>query len=365
MFTTHRFATTLLAFALAVPAAVVAQNACTEGRVAGNLGITGIRCRDCTFSTSDGAVVHARFGTEPEITAVARSSVLRPGDILVAVNGDLITTREGAARLYELLPDRPVTLRVRRDGELREIRATPWATCIDLRPAPPAPRAPEAPSPEPPLPPLPAEPAAPVQPAPPAPPATSPILPRARLGFAFECDGCTYDSRDGLWRFREYPTVYGVEPGSGAPGGLQPGDELRAVNGADLLKVEGSRAFSAIEPGDRVRWTVARDGRSVEVTTRASRKEPMPEASVSPLPSRAEGRGTVVEAPGRAGQLRYAGTIGPAQVEVRGQPVTVSRDGDVLIIRTSGNEIRILLDGAGRGVQVSPTAPGAAGEGGA
>ncbi len=43
------------------------------------------------------------------------------GDVLVAVDGQLITTRDGSARFSALPPDRAARLRIRRDGRLMEL----------------------------------------------------------------------------------------------------------------------------------------------------------------------------------------------------------------------------------------------------
>jgi hypothetical protein len=302
-------------------------------------------------------MLEARFDTEPEILAVRAGSPLRPGDVLVAAEGELITTRAGARRLLALDPEREITLRIRRDGAERDVRVRAQAVC-----APPeAPQAPLPPaalaSPEATLPPDPVLPA--LAPEAPSPPAVSEMRPEARLGFGFECDRCSYSVSRRAWSFQLHPRVRGVEPGGPADERLRPGDELRAVNGADLTSEAGGRAFSDIRPGNEVRWTVRRDGRTVEVVTRAESKSsdlvpaavaapgatPLPARGVASVPGRATLAGEVTAV--ARGVLRYAGGVGPAQVEVRGEPVTVVREGNVLVVRTRDNEIRIVVGGGG------------------
>jgi hypothetical protein len=366
---------------------------CTEGRMLGSLGITGLECTNCSFSSTRGVIVRARFDTEPVIIGVNEESALRVGDVLIAVDGDLITTRAGADRLASVGPNASVRLRVRRDGTEREVRVRAIPSCVRaaMREPPSPPRAPRALDPLPPttpgapisapLPPVasgtPSVPTPPLPALAPMPPSMSDIRPDARLGFGFECGPCSYSSAGATWSFETYPTVFRLEPGGPADGLLQPGDELRAVNGADLLTEAGGRAFSAIRPGGEIRWTIARDGRVREVVTRAEPKardlvpaavaaprapEPAGARSASSSARRAEEEALAAAAAGEATAalrsarlLRYAGGIGPAQVEVRGEAVTVTREGNVLIVRTRGNEIRIVVDEGGGGV--NPPAP--------
>jgi hypothetical protein len=333
-----------------------AAEPCTEGRVLGSLGITGIRCDHCSFSSSNGILLEARFDTEPEILQVQPGSGLRAGDVLVAADGELITTRAGVRRLLALEPERELTLRVRRDGVERDVRVRALAACVPPE-APATPLPPGAPTAA--AAPLPLDPpATPLPDVAPSPPVVSEMRPDARLGFGFECDRCSYAGSSRLWSFERHPRVRGVEPGGPADGRLRPGDELRAVNGADLTTEAGGRAFSGIRPGGDVRWTVRRDGRTLDVVTQAEHKagDLVPAAlatTVAPaLPALAgsavAAASTAVAAVGSSRSvLRYAGGVGPAQVEVRGEPVTVLREGNVLVVRTRGNEIRIVVEGGG------------------
>src|SRR5687768_13525048 len=67
---------------------------CEASAQVGWLGISGLECSNCTMSSE-----RMSFSTEPRITAVATGSpaanVLRPGDVILSVNGSLITTTEG------------------------------------------------------------------------------------------------------------------------------------------------------------------------------------------------------------------------------------------------------------------------------
>lgn len=336
----------------------------------GSLGITGIACDRCQFFTN-GKVHRAVFWTEPTILDLDGSNpaaaVLRKGDVLVAVDGQLITTRDGSARFSALPPDRAARLRIRRDGRLMELSVPVAAACpstkgaeapvvagrgVPVPPPPPvrvvAPSAPAAPAAPtgvteavPPAPPVavasPTLPRAAVPPLPP--PAPEQMEPRASLGFGFQCGPCRYGwdeaSRHGLWSFSEPPEVMGIdEEKDGRTADLKVGDRLLALDGVSLTSEEGGRRFSRIRPGDTLRWTVERDGRRIDVTTRAVERAPAERVARA-----------AVEA--TAAPLRFSGMVGDAAVEVRGGRVNVieSEDGKLVIIRTGDAEIRIRVPG--------------------
>lgn len=315
------------------------------------LGIGRISCTACSIGWGRNTEPSASFGVEPEIgptdPSVAGGDAVRSGDRLVAVDGALITTAAGVANLLGVRPGRSVVLRVRRDGRTRDLRVVAGDPC-DVEP-PPLP----SPAPEAPVPPL-AEPALePLPPAPlpsplPAPTPPSDLPPRARLGFAFSCSECGV--REGRWYFSAPPTVTGVEPDSPAwAAGFRPGDEIVTVEGRALTSGAGQRAFGAITPGDRVRWQVRRDGALRDLVLTAEPKPARPVPAPRPeSPPRAVATGI-----GRAGEvadvLRYQGSVGDVDVEVRGAPVTVSvveEDGEI-VIRTSDTIIRLRRAGGG------------------
>jgi hypothetical protein len=334
----------------------------------GSLGITGISCDRCQFFTN-GKVHRAVFWTEPTILDLDASnpaaSVLRKGDVLVAVDGQLITTRDGSARFSALPPDRPTRLRIRRDGQLVDLSVPVAAACPSTKeadapvvagrgvpvPPPPPVRVAEPGAPTPPAvvtekvaPPAPAKVREPVPAGravlPPLPPAPARMAPQASLGFGFRCSECVYregeGDRLGTWTFPEPPEVVGIDPEKdGRAAGLKAGDRLVRLDGIPLTTDEGARRFSDIRPGDALRWTVERDGREMTVTTRAAERAP-----AARVPR------TVVEDPSTA-PLRFSGMVGDASVEVRGGRVNVieTEDGRMVIIRTGDAEIRIRVPG--------------------
>ncbi|HSR54303.1 MAG TPA: PDZ domain-containing protein [Acidobacteriota bacterium] len=331
-------------------------------------GVISLEADSIRISTYDGPDGRRQrdiwFGQEPIVGSVAKDSPawgkLRAGDIIVAVNGRFITTREAGTALVHPQSDETLTLRLRRRGREMEVALTPRMVCPDqvevpiarlAAPPPPAPPAPPAPpsSPTPPsppempsqAPPAPPRPSVvelpPVPPAPPAPPAV-PSPPRppvlARMGFGFECEDCSLSTNNGVSRFRfgQHPRIYSVEPGGpAAQAGLRRGDVVLAVDGHDLTSQEGAERFAQVQPGQTVTLRYRRGDQtsSVELTA----QEP---------PSRYVGPAEI----DRAERLRFAGTIGNVDVEVRGiRPVTVTsaEDEGVLIIRTQDSTIRITL----------------------
>lgn len=331
----------------AAPAA--AQRTCDES--AGTLGIQGMRCEGCTFSMSNDGITEARFRTEPQILAVTRGFTrgdrLRAGDRIVAINGALITTREGSDRLVGLQANQTVNVRVRRDGRTEELRMVAGSACelhrriqdseveleiMDEADLPPGWAAVEVPAPPPadaPLPPAPAMPAIPAMP---------PMPPNGYLGFGIKCGPCGL--RDGVRFFDANPPVVTnvVEGGPADEAGLEPDDVILAVDGLDITSDEGGRRFSELEPGDRMELTVRRgDARrtvTLDVGERVVRRGAvgvMPAPAARPVSNR----------------MRFEGSLGDVSIQVRGAPVTVTRDeaSGEIVIHTGENVIRLTRPG--------------------
>jgi hypothetical protein len=379
----------------------------------GDLGIAALDC-DCTYSgrsvTSDGRVARVRrwaFRSEPQVGGIRAGGPaagrLREGDVITAIDGVLITTREGARRFINVAPGSPAVLTVRRDGREIPVRIVADAVCPDdalapaglfvMTPAPPGtPAPPAAPETEaaPEVPQTPEPPEAPeASQAPEAPrrvqsaarlpkPAipTEEALPRGWSGFGLTCRNC--GGRPGeegaapVWEFGTLPTIYFIDPGSpAARAGMQIGDVLTELDGVSLLTEEGGRRFGALQPGQSVRWTIRRGGRViklVEVTEprRGEAEIPLTELKdklrdlserlrelsehrdaermsleMQRLAREMERSGPQMTRVARA-RLRYAGAVGSSEVEVRGlENVVVDDNGDEIVITTPDATIRI------------------------
>lgn len=196
-----------------------------------------------------------RFDSEPRISGVRADGPaaerLRDGDVLVAVDGQPITTPEGARRYSEIRAGAPVRLSVRRADQVQDVTLTADELCIPHPPAPPAPPAP---------------------PPPPAPPADE-LMPEGWFGFRISCQNCGDHDGTGAFRFREPPVIASVEPNSpAARAGLRVGDRLTHVDGVPLTSATGWPQWSAIRPGQQVQLTYTRGGQPHQIMISAQRR---------------------------------------------------------------------------------------------
>ncbi|HET7461682.1 MAG TPA: PDZ domain-containing protein [Longimicrobium sp.] len=352
-----------------VPAATTAgaQGACgrDEGIVIPDLGWNDVSCSHCMIEYSP-AHRRYRFGTEPRLGGIhgPGEGRLREGDVLVALDGQLITTDRAGDRLANIRRGERVRVTVRRGGQVRDVDVVAGERCIrpPVPPTPPrAPRAPGAPTPPrapgapvPPQPPAPGRlpvppqpgvppaaprapgaPVPPLPPLPPLPPSPPDILPEGWFGFGIRCDECGIRKHgdDVRMFFGEAPTVESVEPGSpAARAGLRRGDQLVAVDGAALTTAAGAQRFQAIRPGQTVTWTYRRGSGTYTARAAAGRRPDRPTAPRAPRAADAASQ-----------QLRFSGAVGSSDVEVRGAPVTIVKDERTgeLVIRSHDLVVRV------------------------
>lgn len=361
----------MAAVLVALPGTAPGQTCGRNGITVPDLGFSEMGCEHCTINLTPRRLYY-RFGTEPRlggITSVAEGR-LREGDVLVAVDGKLITTEDAATRIATVRRGERVRLTVRRGNRSEDVTVTARQQCMEppvpptpplppRAPAPPRPptpghapqppqppRAPAAPGyapmpPQPPQAPLPPQaPAAPLPPLPPPPPA---ILPEGWFGFGISCDDCGFRGRGSnrTMFFGEPPVVENVEAGSpAARAGIRRGDRLTHVDGVSLTTAAGAQRFARIRPGQSVSWTYRRGSAAHSVRATASRRPDMPALPATPAAPRAP------RSPMAAQQVRYSGAVGNTDVEVRGAPVTITRDertGET-VIRSHDLTVRIRPD---------------------
>jgi PDZ domain len=337
------------ALLLVLPASAAAQQRTCgpEGRgyVVPDLGWTDWSCDHCSINLANGVLSYT-FRSEPRIRGIQGPGEgrLRENDVLVAVDGELITA-SGARRLAAMQRGEEVRLTVRRDGRTRDVGVRAGERCMvtPRAPRPPAPpraphaaappavprpphgertpgappRAPQAPRPVEPH--RPATPRAPLPPEAPVPPAPPEFLPDGWFGFGISCDECGFRSTThgdpGDFFFGSAPVVESVEPGTpAAAAGLRRGDRLTHVDGMALTTRQGAARFGSIQPGETVTWTYTRGGRQSTVRATAARRPDARRAGSAP------------RAPEAARRLRWSGEVDGTRVEVRGAPVTVTRD---------------------------------------
>lgn len=319
-----------------------AEAPCPAERQEGWIGISGLTCSRCVIQRLGATETEWSFATEPEITRVDSGSPaagsLRAGDLLVGIDGHLITSREGGRRFGRVRPGERVSIRFRRDGQVRSTTLTATGRCRPGR-LPETPGAPPLPEvdnvldrlPRPPQ--QPGRAPTPERPSLEAPPAPRLPSPGAYLGLGFRCSDCRARTRGDrvFWFFSEPPEVLSVEPGGPADrAGLRAGDRIQSVDGVAIDTPEGGEAFGRMVPGQVVLLTVSRaDGSRANVPLTPEEPQAGSRAPAA-LPSPAD-------------VVRYEGVVGPARVTVTGGPVSVvSEEGSgLVVIRTSENEIRI------------------------
>ena len=104
----------------------------------GELGIGELRCSSgrCLRGWAfQGGRLITTFTTEPSVHALKppADGVLEEGDVIVSVDGKLSTTAEASRRLRLLEPGDRVRLRIRRDGEQKDVTITAIPTCDFIR----------------------------------------------------------------------------------------------------------------------------------------------------------------------------------------------------------------------------------------
>ena len=317
-----------------LPAQALSDTCDADERV-GSLGITGVRCERCSFYTN-GRAQAGVFYTEPIIQALnpamAASEVLRVGDVLVAIDDELITTTAGSERFTAPPSSGTVRVAIRRAGRLTHLD-------VPVSPSCPVPADALADAPE--------RSGVQVRPRGVVDGRTlraDTLLERAALGFDLECAECRYDAEADTWIFEEDPQVGSVPMGSIAheQWHMPSGVFLRALDGVPLTTEEGGRRFTEIEAGDRLRWTIFQYGRQREIETVALYR------SDDPAGREVARTGDPVS---DAMRLVFSGDAGPAHVEVRygdgvrsGLVIEPGRDDQEVVIRMGDREIRVRVD---------------------
>jgi hypothetical protein len=139
-----RAVVSIVVLALTLPGRALAQdgrNACPAGERVPALGVDRLICigGSCSINVDTDEGVEHRFSTEPRVDAVsgAARGVLKPGDVVVAIDGLPITTREGGRRFANPLPGEPARLTVRRGGKEIALAIVPEPGCrtgaLDVR----------------------------------------------------------------------------------------------------------------------------------------------------------------------------------------------------------------------------------------
>ena len=113
---------------------LAAQSRCGgSGQSYGDLGIGLYQCvrADCLIAGRNTQDAVDLFNVEPALWQIkgAAKGLIRDGDLLVAIDGNPITTRAAGTRLATIRPDEHAKLRVRRDGREHFVQLTAFASC--------------------------------------------------------------------------------------------------------------------------------------------------------------------------------------------------------------------------------------------
>jgi hypothetical protein len=113
---------------------------CPSGQApSGDLGYAGTECHGCVISGKhERGKPDIEFDSEPIISDIRKdgpaAGKLEEQDVLVAIDGQPITTRAAAIQLSWLEPDKPVRLTVRRNGLPTDVEIVPVARCRKVTP---------------------------------------------------------------------------------------------------------------------------------------------------------------------------------------------------------------------------------------
>lgn len=228
---------------------------CSQSDQVGDLGFNGLECVRCTITGKHVAgKADITFDTEPVLSSIVRGGPadgkLEERDVLVALDGQLITTSAAAVHYSWLEVGKPVRVTVRRAGILKEIDITPRGRCRPL---------------------------------------TQDFFPTFRttskdmklfpltnlkargwlgVGLSLPLGGVEWTTPIS---FATFPEVADVTPDSpAAKAGVRKGDVLIAINGVSLRTRDGTTLFRTVQPGQQVTLLVIRDASALTLTITAT-----------------------------------------------------------------------------------------------
>jgi len=229
--------------------------------------------------TKNGLVLS--FKSEPRITEVdpdgPATGILQRGDIIVAIGGRLITTRQAGIDFTNLVAGEPVELVIRRRRRVHTVTIVPTTVAADDSIQVHLPFVLENRIPGDLIDSIMAhvqgESTGGVFDLPVGLEGFGPEPGRTLLGMVLRLRGASFRDKDGTrnWDFDRPPLVVSIQKGGPADvGGLLPGDLLTHIDGVRLDRAAGGKMFSAVRPGQKVVWTVDRSGERLKIETTAA-----------------------------------------------------------------------------------------------
>jgi hypothetical protein len=322
------------------------------------LGITSLEC-NCSFTLGKDERLWL-FHAEPKIRGVDRDGpshgILKKGNVIVSIDDMLITTRKAGIRFANLAAGEPIRLTVRHRGRTRSVTIVPRpipevevpveftfhrsGDSSDMKIELQEPASSELarsieqlskhaakigetvrriglPNPD---------------------MDFTASMPRGWMGFGLLFSGSIREKdtdKPAEWRFNDPPSIKSIQPGSPAEeAGFEVDDVLLEIDGLKLDSGKGGDRFSRMEPGQTVEWKVRRGEKTFNVKTKAAER---------PRPERAEAPSLPPE-PDAQWPLRYTGTLGGTEIEVRGgKSVRVETDEEKgeIVIRSGDSVVRL------------------------
>ena len=237
---------------------LVAQQTCAAGQSWSWVGVDVFHCPggSCAFLNPAAGAPAFEFTTEPWLRAIDErgpaAGLLLDGDVLVAVNGFLITSVRGGEQLARLAARTPAHLTIRRGDRLHAIDVTPEARCS----------------------------------APTLVHGNAVVRGLARtddvrhvggrnltshdlgLGLGLRCANCDVRHSEGApYVPVDFPRVIAViDDGAAARAGVREGDLIARVNGEDIRTPAGITALFGAQPGQSIRLRLITDSVVRDVT---------------------------------------------------------------------------------------------------
>jgi hypothetical protein len=96
-------------------------------------------------------------------------------------------------------------------------------------------------------------------------------------GIGLRCSDCSMSRDDStgarVWQFRSAPEIRWIDPDSPADkAGVEQGDKIVKVSGLPITSPEAGRRFGSAKPGEKIQWTVERDGKEQTLTLVATER---------------------------------------------------------------------------------------------
>lgn len=239
---------------------------CTGGScmVSGARSTTGSRFPDAFEAAARANPRAFSFTVEPRLWEIdpegPAAGKVHGGDILVAVNGDPITTSAGSGHLTRMMADEPVTLTLRRGDRLVEAVVEPRTSCHNYMASAGSGEMPRylqrrresaATTPDPEM------------------EEHTPLTRLDAAGLVLAGAKIVWVPSDepANWWFVEVPTVVEVRPGSPADqAGIRPGEQIVTAGGIRVTEAEGAAALAAAGRREDVQLFVRRGTNTRRVT---------------------------------------------------------------------------------------------------